>query len=292
MRRTMPPRRSVGVLNIIYIYLLEFFLNISFHRTSPKAHMAKPVEIPQDIVDSIIAEVGDDTHLLKQYSLVSSSFLFSCRRKLFSKITLRSDETSQGIHQLLVQNPIIQSSVRAITIMDSSGGKFPKWMNGTPLIAILRLPFSCLEFFSVNLCMHSWNLEPWNWDSYSSELKDALSNIIHSSNLKTLSLKGIAKIPTTFFLQIVHLTTFEFYFHSPDDFDNANSSSLTGEAPMTSHAVIDRCVWRLNDGYPWLLRRDQYEIPFVCLYLTNSRQTRNDVPAIHVPSTFLWNRLN
>ena len=292
----MPLRRSDGLSNITYtIFSLPSHPLFSSHRTSRKAHMAKEVEIPQDIIDTVIAEVGDDTHFLKQCSLVSSSFLFSSRRKLFSRITLRSDETCQGIHQLLVQNPIIQSSVRAITLEDSSGGKFPKWMNDTPLLSILRLPFSCLESFSVNLCMHSWNLEPWNWDSFSSELKDALSNIILSSNLKTLSFKGIAKIPITFFLQIVHLTTFEFYFHSPNDFDNANSSSLTskGVAPMTRlmtpHAAIDRCVWRLNDGYPWLPTRGQYEILNVCLFFTNSGQTRYsvDVPAIYVPSTFL-----
>ena len=284
----MPPRRSVGVLSLATLPSHQVIACL-------KSQMAKPVEIPQDIIDSVIAEVGDDTRLLKQCSLVSSSFLFSSRRKLFSRITLRSDETCQGIHQLLVRNPIIQSSVRAITLMDRSGGKFPKWINDTPLLSILRLPFSCLESFSVNLCMHSWNLEPWNWNSISSELKDALSNIIHSSNLKTLSLKGIAKIPTTFFLQIVHLTTFEFYFHSPNDFDNANSSSLTskGVAPMTRlmtpHAAIDRCVWRLNDGYPWLPTRGQYEILNICLFFTNSGQTRYsvDVPAIYVPSTFL-----
>jgi hypothetical protein len=78
--------------------------------------MAKSVEIPQDIIDSIIAEVGDDTGpgLLKQFSLVSSSFLLPSRKQLFSRITIRNDKTCQGIHQLLVQNPVIQSLVRTI----------------------------------------------------------------------------------------------------------------------------------------------------------------------------------
>ena len=135
----------------------------------------------------IVAEVGDDRRLLKQCSLVSS-FLFPSRKQLFSRITLRSDKTCQGIYQLLIQNPVIQSFVRDITLMNKWNGKFPQWMNGTSLLAILRLPFGCLECFSINLGQCYTNPKPWDWNKFSSELKDALSNIIHSSSLKTLSL--------------------------------------------------------------------------------------------------------
>jgi hypothetical protein len=56
-------------------------------------------KIPQDIIDKIIAEVGDDTRLLKQCSLVSSSFLLPSRRQLFSRITLSDDQACQRIWQ-------------------------------------------------------------------------------------------------------------------------------------------------------------------------------------------------
>ena len=55
------------------------------------------MDIPQDIIDNVIAAVGyDDTHVLPS-------------RKLFSRITLKSDqlETSQDIHHFLVENPVI-----------------------------------------------------------------------------------------------------------------------------------------------------------------------------------------
>ena len=117
---------------------------------SLRAHMAKSMEIPQDIIDSIIAAVGDDRRLLKQCSLVSSSFLLPSRKHLFSRIILRNDKACQGIHQLLVQNPAIQPCVRAITLMDRWIGEFPQWMNSTSLPAI-RLLFGCLECFSINL---------------------------------------------------------------------------------------------------------------------------------------------
>jgi hypothetical protein len=217
--------------------------------------MAKSLEIPQDIIDSVIMEVGDDTHLLKQCSLVSSSFLLPSRKKLFSKITLRNNQTCQGIHQLLVQNPVIQSFVRTIILTEENDSfKWSVWKNDIWLLGILRLPFCFLECFSINLRLDYWDLDPWNWDSFRSELKDALLNIIHSSNLKTLSLKGISKLPITFFSHIVHLTTLELHSLSPKDFGIENSSSLTwptskGVAPTASHVAIDRCVWCLREDW-------------------------------------------
>ena len=78
---------------------------------------ANSIDIPQDIIDNVIAAVGDDTNLLKQCNLVSSSFLRPSRKQLFSRITI-SHETCKGIHQLFVQNPVILSFVRTITVME------------------------------------------------------------------------------------------------------------------------------------------------------------------------------
>ena len=188
--------------------------------------------------------------LLKKCTLVSSSFLLPSRKQLFSRIYLRSDQTCQGIHQFLVQNPVIQSFVRTITLeqMFSFGSEFSEWMGGTSLLAILRLPFCCLERFSIIVSRVVSN--PWNWNNFSSELKDALLNITLSSTLKTISLRGITRVPITFFLHIVHLTTLELHSISPNDIVGENSSSLTskGMSPMASQTVpvIDRCVWRFR----------------------------------------------
>ena len=227
--------------------------------------MAKSLEIPQDIINSVIAAVGEDTLLLKQCALVSSSFLLPSRKQLFSRITLRNDKTCRGIHQLLVQNPIIQSSVRSINLyMDWDLSGFTL-INGTSLPAFLRLPFCCLERFYIDLSRAAQSLD---WNSFSSELKDALSNIIHSFNLKILSFRGITNVPTTFFLHIVHLTTLELYGVSPIDSGYEISSPLirvsNGVAPKTSHVVVDRLIWRLKSV-------DKRTIfPFISLFLTNS----------------------
>ena len=83
-------------------------------RTTGKAHMAKSLEIPQDIIDNVIAAVGDDKCLLQKCALVSSSFLLPTRKQLFSRITLSSDRNCQGINQFLIQNPIIQSDRKSV----------------------------------------------------------------------------------------------------------------------------------------------------------------------------------
>ena len=155
--------------------------------------MAKSLEIPQDIIDDVIAAVGDDTHLLKKCSLVSSSFLLPARKKLFSRISLRSDQTClwQGILQFLVENPVIQSFVRAISLTEhestpvwgSSDCTDREWMNKSSLLAILRLPFRYLECFSINVYRNDGCWISWRWSAFSSEMEDALSNIIHSSTL-------------------------------------------------------------------------------------------------------------
>ena len=223
--------------------------------------MAKLVEILQDIIDSVIEAVGDDKGSLKQCTLVSSSFLLPSRKQLFFSITIRCEETCQGIHQFLVQNPIIQFSVRAITLKDKFsmwGNESCEWMNGTSLLAILQFPFCCLEHLLIQ------REKDWDWNSFSSELKDALSNIIHSSNLKTLSLNGITKVPITFFLHIVHLSMLELHSVLPADFDNENSSSLIqaaskGVAPMASHVVVDQCVWHLREDLVYCFEYAQGE---------------------------------
>ena len=214
--------------------------------------MAKSVEIPQDIIDIIIAAVGDDTCLLKQCSLVSSSFLLPSRKQLFSRVTFSSNQNCQEIHQFLVQNPVIQSSIRAITLFEYGWDKRnTEWIHGASILAILRLPFRCLDCFSINASPDHRTPGPWNWNKFSSELKDALSNIIYSSNLKTLSLEGITNLPTTFFLPIVHLTTLRLISDSLNDYHYIHPNYATQAVSNGVVSVVDRCIWRLrkDSGY-------------------------------------------
>jgi hypothetical protein len=237
--------------------------------------MANSVAIPQDIINNIIKAVGDDNRLLKKCALVSSAFLLPSRKHLFSEIYLRfegdrGDQACQRLHQFLVENPVVQSFVRSITIYRDWGyndsDPHLQW-NRTSLIAILRLPFCCLESFSINTGYPLTPLTP-NWNDFSSELKDALSTIIHSSTLKTLYLTRV-NVPVMLFHGI-HLMKLVLSSLLPNNFDGEQSRLLTpaaseGVAATASDTVIDRCVWSF-DGSVHSTR-----ISYIHLFLTNLR---------------------
>ena len=221
---------------------------ISFPFSALMSHpsMANSVVIPQDIINNIIEEVGDDRRLLKTCALVSSSFLLPSRKHLFkfSEIVLRGDGACQMLHQFLVENPVIQSSVRSITFKHDKASVSYLQLNRTSLIAILRLPFRCLESFSIDAYMW-YDSPPLNWNDFSSGLKDALSTIMHSSTLKTLYLWQVI-MPITLFHGI-HLTKLWLASLSPNDFIGEQSRLLTSAASevttTASHTVIDHCEW-------------------------------------------------
>jgi hypothetical protein len=202
-----------------------------------------PVTIPQDIIYNIIEAVaGHDKRLLKECALVSSSFLLPCRKHLFSSLYLIRDQACRRLHQVLVENPVVQSFVRSITIRPYEP------LNYTSLIAILRLPFCSLESFSI-IGSNMRYQATLNWNNFSSELKDTLSTIIHSPTLKTLHLDEIS-VPTMLFhgINLTKLELTTFWPLSPNEFDGEQSRLLTQAAsegmPTTAlHTVVDYCVW-------------------------------------------------
>jgi len=195
---------------------------------------------------------------------VSSEFLLPSRKCLFSRISLSSDKACQGLHQFLVKNPVLQSFVRTINV--DLDYEYPS------LIYTLRLPFCSLESFSISALSWEGRLD---WNDFSSELKDALSTIIHSSTLKTLHLTGIY-VPIMLF-QGIHLM--KLVLHSVllwFDLDDKQSRLLTPPASeeeevatTASHTVIDEIVWELDE--PVFGTR----FPTLSLFLINLRHGRS-----------------
>ena len=200
------------------------------------------VAIPQDIIDSIIEAVGDDKRLLKKCALVSSSFLLPCRKHLFSKIFLGRNRACQRLHQVLVENPVVQSFVRSIII------DLDVLLDRKSLIALLRLPFCCLESLSIN-GDHGWFFASLNWNDLSSELKDILLTVLYSSTLlKTLHLIKI-NVPIMFFLDSdinlnkLVMTDLDFALNELDG-RLLTPAASEGVATTASHTVVDHCVYK------------------------------------------------
>ena len=198
--------------------------------------MANSVAIPQDIIDNIIEALDNDSLLLRTCALVSSSFLLPCRKRLFSSLYLTDDQACQRLYQFLIENPVVQSFVRSIDIVSCRASQFPQW-NCTSLIAILRLTFCCVESFSIYI------RNPSNWNDFSSEVKDALSTIIHSSTLQTLDLTQI-NMPITFF-QGIHLAKLVLNFLWLDGKQPSFLTPAASEGEATaSHTVLEECELR------------------------------------------------
>jgi hypothetical protein len=233
------------------------------------------VAIPQDIIYQVISEVGDDQGLLKQCALVSSSFLLPSRKQLFSQIYLNTEGAAQRLHQCLIKNPIIQSFVKHIAMIQPwTSEESNRLFNSPSLPAILQLPFCCLEILSISSVYY----DCVDWNDLSSELKDALSNIIHSSTLETLSLTKVINVPITLFLGISHLTTLELRSISPANFDGTQSSSLTQtEATAASNMVVDQCVWHLRK------RVDGTRFPSTSAYFSLTQDMEAPTEPIFLP---------
>ena len=197
--------------------------------------------IPQDIINNIIEALDNDDRLLRKCALVSSSFLLPCRKRLFSSLSLTNNQACPRLYQFLVENPVVQSFVKSMTITSDWGYRasgFPL-SNWTSLVAILRLTFCCLESFSIYMGNTS------NWNDFSSEVRDALSTIIHSSTLQTLDLTGV-NVPIAFF-QGIHLAKLVLNTLWLNGLDGKQPSFLTpaaleGEA-TASHTVLEECEW-------------------------------------------------
>ncbi|EDR00368.1 uncharacterized protein LACBIDRAFT_334187 [Laccaria bicolor S238N-H82] len=195
------------------------------------------VEIPQDIIDNVIAALGNDKSSLKQCALVSSSFLPPSRKQLFYSISFGFNvEACDRLHQALVQNPLNPSFVRRISINHLEDGGSNLTFDQL-VLAILQLPFCHLEELSLSAV---------DWSGFSGELKDALSTLMHSPTLKILYLTQVDSVPLTLFRGIVHLPKLYLrgvWFHS---------LKPKGVATTASQTVVDHCVWSFwfATGYP------------------------------------------
>ena len=109
----------------------------SFNNIFIFAHMAKSMDISQDIIDNIISAVGDDTHLLKQCSLVPSSFLLpSCKRHQQTGQVLQSIDERYGWSNLRMSSYILtnKKNTRFTFFLASLYFFWSRWSRFSPLV--------------------------------------------------------------------------------------------------------------------------------------------------------------
>jgi hypothetical protein len=190
--------------------------------------------MPQEIIDEIIKAVATDKDSLDNCSLVCSSFLLPCRRHRWYAIPIRlAHPECEGYYQLFVENAVLRSFVRRITIYDDNvpGDCYDKWNQF--LVAFLRLPFCRLRY----LLLFLWDIE------FNSELKDAISAIIHSSSFEPVCVSNL-DMPITIF-QGIHAE--KLYLNFRDLCRQSaplTTAASEGGATTATHAVVDHCEWK------------------------------------------------
>jgi hypothetical protein len=205
---------------------------------------------PQELIDNIIGNIEvDEKYLLRTLSLVSRSFLYPSRKKLFAKIALIRQERSHGLLSVFTQHQYIQSSVRHLDIHYQGSHCGPGPIHEPTLLSLLRLPLLSLRTLVLHLDSEL------RWPKLSSDLRDALSDMIHSPSLTSFELIRAVHIPTTLFLGLKRVRSLNLYrVHLSDVDDKHGVSQIAGQVvsedrkiQTSAHdrAPIESFTWHL-----------------------------------------------
>jgi hypothetical protein len=162
------------------------------------------MDLPQDLVDTILDDLHDDVPSLKSCSLAARTFVISARKHIFKKIEiLSSSDASQRFYELLCSSPHIAPLVEDLCIT-SILERFPEtcayldpsgdYMSGRPLSLILLLltelkRISIIETGNVN----RWTSRQYgrSWNKMEPPLQSALANVFSSPRLEAVHLCGL-----------------------------------------------------------------------------------------------------
>ena len=158
--------------------------------------------IPQDIIDNIIRNIGThEKSLLRTYTLVSHSFLYPSRKRLFAHISLHSTQYCRGFLNLLVGHPYLQSYVKTLNI------SYHSLLRDNPAFENDLLPLLHLLLCSLEELRFGALIMPVDWHDLSTNLRDTLSDMIHSPSLTFLTLNALTNVPNELFIGLKGVQT-------------------------------------------------------------------------------------
>ncbi|KAJ7306743.1 hypothetical protein DFH08DRAFT_513527 [Mycena albidolilacea] len=160
------------------------------------------MDLPQELIDTIVDILHDDGPSLKSCSLAARTFVISARKHIFKKIEiLSSSDTSQRFYELLCSSPHIAPLVEDLCIA-SVLEKFPvtcayldpsgDYMSGRALSLILPLltelkRISIIENGDVSQTCVEFSR---SWNKMELPLQSALANVFSSPRLEAVHLCG------------------------------------------------------------------------------------------------------
>ena len=150
-----------------------------------------PVEIPQEIIDTIVGQLSGHDDALRSCSLVSRSFLDPSHRNLFAIILLDGIEKTKRLHELLMFNSQLSSYIRDLTFVvaipvDMTAQRLlSDWLQAhdNALTSILRnVPHLR------HLALGDFRSYYLDWNMLSSDLQSVLSELFQSPFLATIKI--------------------------------------------------------------------------------------------------------
>ncbi|KAJ7863832.1 hypothetical protein B0H14DRAFT_3443937 [Mycena olivaceomarginata] len=160
------------------------------------------MDLPQELVDTILDDLHDDVPSLKSCSLAARTFVISARKHIFKKIEiLSSSDASQRFYELLCSSPHIAPLVEDLRItsvlvpetsayLDPSGD----YMSGRPLSLILLLLTELIRISIIDIAdANHLTGRPYSrsWNKMEPPLQSALANVFSSPRLEAVHLCGL-----------------------------------------------------------------------------------------------------
>jgi hypothetical protein len=243
---------------------------LSNHRMNPGTFM------PQELIDKFIDDLWfegdfDSLKTLKTLSQTASLFLHRCRRHLFTNIRLSTENSTdesqciarkaKNLEEVLVRVPDIANYVQNLSLLVSNFNNVE-----VHIISQLLLRFSMISEFSFFTCT------PCDWALVAPELQSAISHLVYSPRMKTLSLHSIHNVPVAFFASCINITDLIIQWCAFEDdasLGNAETGSIARlhnfDLSGTSVGVEKLICGRSQDGSPILDFSHLQELTFALL---------------------------
>ena len=222
-----------------------------------------PLDIFENIVDILFNDAKNGLRYVKALSLTCQSFLPSCRKHIFSSITIRTDSTRPSMRypyaevseNLLLETPVIAKYVRRLTI---SILQQPRSEYDYSFDQIAR-QLTRLQYLTISLS-YQYQTPLNDWNNIPSSMQRSLKNLMHLPTLIHLGLETIINFPISNLIACANLKNLSLQdLHITGKNDEAGSSLLHKPIQLQSLDVQIRgsqvqalLAARIPDGRPVL----------------------------------------
>jgi len=150
--------------------------------------MDRRIQLPQELIDTIIENLEDGGWSLRGCSLVCSSWLLSTRRRLFRRIVLLPLYNSsprpllygRRLHNLLLKSPHIATYIRELKLYEGQSIKGETWIGSDqslPLVLGMLKDLTRIE------------LRRLEWNALPPALRQSIQNVLALPSLQFLKME-------------------------------------------------------------------------------------------------------